>query len=72
MKLDAVYRLGFYELHIKASGIKVKDDKAFAKLSIDKKVIPWRFLIWRLAAMLCVMLDIQLPKLKMVNLKKGL
>ena len=72
MKVDGIYRMGFVEITMNAGGVKVRDGKAFAPLSVTTKIIRWRFLIWRLADMFCVTLDIQLPEPKMIDLRLDL
>jgi len=68
MKIDGIYRMGYMRIELTVGPLEVADGAAFVTMSSENKVIHWRRLLWRLAAMFCATLDIQLPEFRIVRL----
>ena len=68
MEIDGVYRLGYMRIELTVGPIEAKEGAAFIKMSSTNTTIRWRRLFWRLAAMFCATLDIQIPEFRMVRL----
>ena len=71
MKVDETYRLGWYLIHIKAGAPKVVDGALIVELCCHKRIIRWRWLLWKMTLMFCNTLDICLYEPKMILLRKN-